>query len=325
MAADAGALPAAVCLFGPTASGKTEVATQLARRWPFEVISVDSALVYRGMDIGTAKPTAAELAATPHHLIDIRDPHQAYSAAEFRRDALVLMADIAARDRVPLLVGGTMLYFKVLIDGLADLPPADPVVRAEILQQAAERGWPALHQELARVDPQAAQRIHPEHSQRIQRALEVYRQTGRALSQWQAEQQPQPLPYRLLQLGLLPEDRSLLHKRIAERFGRMLDTGFVEELAGLRQRYPLQRDMPSMRAVGYRQAWSYLDGEIDREQLFEQGVAATRQLAKRQFTWLRKWPNVHCFDPLVVTGNAADSSAQSISSQIAPLIEELAF
>ncbi len=318
-------LPAAVCLFGPTASGKTDVAAQLAARWPFEVISVDSALVYRGMDIGTAKPTAAELAVTPHHLIDIRDPHERYSAAEFRDDALALMRDIAARGKVPLLVGGTMLYFKVLIDGLAELPPADLEIRAEILQQADAQGWPVLHAELAQVDPDAAARIHPEHSQRIQRALEVYRQTGRALSDWQAEQAPQPLPYRLLQLGLLPGDRPLLHERIAARFRQMLDAGLVDELAALRARYPLARDMPSMRAVGYRQAWSFLDGEITSEQLFEQGVAATRQLAKRQFTWLRKWPNVHRFDPIGDASRQNDPGSPSIGSQFAPLFEELGF
>ncbi|HUH39214.1 MAG TPA: tRNA (adenosine(37)-N6)-dimethylallyltransferase MiaA [Spongiibacteraceae bacterium] len=285
--------PPAVFLMGPTAAGKTGLAIELVQRLPMEIISVDSALVYRGMDIGTAKPGAAELALAPHRLIDIRDPAEAYSAAEFHRDALREMADITARGRIPLLVGGTMLYFKALREGMATLPPADPALRRALEIEAAARGWPALHAELARVDPLTAARLHPNHSQRIQRALEVYRLSGRPLSAWQAEQVSEALPYDLIQLAVCPADRAVLHRRIALRFEQMLARGLIEEVAALRERGDLHRDLPAMRAVGYRQCWQYLDGELDRDQLVAAGVAASRQLAKRQLTWLRSWPDLH--------------------------------
>ena len=286
-------LPVAVCLAGPTAAGKTALALALCEHYPFEIISVDSALVYRGMDIGTAKPSVAELARVPHHLIDIRDPAEPYSAAEFRTDALRLMAEISARGRIPLLVGGTMLYYKVLRDGIAAMPAADAAVRAELVAQAEREGWPAMHAQLAAVDPVSAARIHPHHSQRIQRALEVYRLTGRPLSELHREGgSAAPLSHRLVALAIAPAERALLHQRIADRFTAMLTEGFIEEVAALRARGDLHLDLPSIRAVGYRQAWLYLDGTIDRAGLVEQGIVATRQLAKRQVTWLRQWPGV---------------------------------
>lgn len=284
--------PKAIFLMGPTASGKTALAIELAQRFPVELISVDSALVFRGMDIGTAKPSAAELAAAPHHLIDIIDPTDVYSAAQFRADALRLMDEITARGRVPLLVGGTMLYFNALQHGLHDLPRADAQVRQVLEAEAAELGWPALHAELARVDPPTAARLSPNDSQRIGRALEIFRISQRPMSAWLAEQTNEALPYDLLKLALLPADRAVLHARIALRFEQMLTQGFVDEVAGLRARYPLQPDLPSMRCVGYRQAWQYLDGEIDLSTLRDTGIYATRQLAKRQITWLRGMADV---------------------------------
>lgn len=289
--------PPAVFLMGPTASGKTDLAVALAARFPLEVISVDSALVYRGMDIGTAKPDAATLAACPHHLIDVVEPTESYSAGRFRDDVLPLMAEITARGRIPFLVGGTMLYFKALKDGLAELPPADPAIRAEIEARAAEVGWPALHAELARLDPAAAARIKPNDAQRIERALEVCRLAGRPLSELHS-QPGAGLPYRLIELALVPADRATLHARIDARFRAMLAAGLVEELRGLRARHALTPDMPAMRCVGYRQAWRYLDGEIDMEELYATGAAATRQLAKRQLTWLRSWAGAEAFDSL---------------------------
>lgn len=286
-------LPLAIALLGPTASGKTALALQLCEHLPCEIISVDSALVYRGMDIGTAKPSAAELAQVPHHLIDIRDPAEAYSAADFRRDALRLMDEITARGKTPLLVGGTMLYFKVLREGIADMPVADPALRAEILAQAERDGWPAMHAELARVDPTAAALIHPNHSQRIQRALEVFRSAGVPMSQLQQGAVQQPLTHRLLQLALAPTDRAELHQRIAARFASMLEQGLVQEVEALYRRGDLHADLPSMRAVGYRQVWEYLEGKIDYPEMVAKGEAATRQLAKRQFTWLRSWPELY--------------------------------
>jgi tRNA dimethylallyltransferase len=286
-------LPLAICLMGPTASGKTALALELCKHLPCEVISVDSALVYRGMDIGTAKPSAAELAYVPHHLIDIRDPAQPYSAAEFRADALRLLAEISARGRTPLLVGGTMLYFKVLLEGMAALPVADAAVRDTIAAEAAALGWPALHAELARVDPMAAARIHPNHSQRIQRALEVFRVSGRPISAWQQANDPGVTSHRLVNLALAPADRRVLHERIGQRFGQMLEQGLVAEVEALHRRGDLHLDLPSIRAVGYRQVWSYLEGEIDAARMLEQGIAATRQLAKRQLTWLRGWPGLN--------------------------------
>lgn len=298
-------LPPAIFLMGPTASGKTALAVSLADRFPLEIISVDSALVYRGMDIGTAKPDAATLARAPHHLLDIRDPTEAYSAAAFCDDARRLMADSVARGKVPLLVGGTMLYYRALLQGLDDLPRADPVLRQELEQDAARRGWPALHADLAQVDPATAARLAPNDSQRIGRALEIWRLSGKPMSSL-LDQAQSALPYRVLQLALIPSDRAVLHQRIAARFDAMLDTGLLDEVRTLRQDYALGPDLPAMRAVGYRQAWSYLDGNIDLKTLREQGVAATRQLAKRQMTWLRSWP-----DAVVLDALADDLGAQA--------------
>jgi tRNA dimethylallyltransferase len=285
--------PPAICLMGPTASGKTALALALCEHYACEIISVDSALVYRGMDIGTAKPDANELARVPHHLIDIRDPAEPYSAAEFRGDALRLMDEISARGRIPLLVGGSMLYFKVLRDGIAPLPVADTEVREQIASEAQRLGWPALHAELARVDPRAAANIHPNHSQRIQRALEVFRLTGTAISELQQDNAAGVVSHRMLSFSLAPVDRQVLHARIAARFQQMLDAGFIDEVDRLYRRGDLHAELPSIRAVGYRQVWAYLAGEIDFETAVEQGIAATRQLAKRQLTWLRGWPDVY--------------------------------
>ncbi len=261
-----------------------------------EVVSVDSALVFRDMDIGTAKPDAAERAVCPHHLIDIVSPEETYSAARFRADAIELIGAITARGRIPLLVGGTMLYFKALRDGLSDLPQADAALRRTIDADAARRGWPALHAELARLDPAAATRLDPGDAQRIQRALEIVRLTGRPLAESYARREDDALPCRLLPIALAPSDRSVLHERIADRFDRMLNAGFIEEVRSLRSRYQLDPTMPSMRCVGYRQAWDYLDGAGDLADLRFKGIAATRQLAKRQLTWLRQfretWPEL---------------------------------
>ncbi|KEI70002.1 tRNA (adenosine(37)-N6)-dimethylallyltransferase MiaA [Endozoicomonas elysicola] len=291
-------LPPAVFLMGPTASGKTDLAVALSKELPVEIISVDSALIYRGMDIGTAKPEPEILAEAPHHLIDILDPAESYSAADFRRDALSLMADITARGRIPLLVGGTMMYFKMLRDGMAAMPAADAGVRQRLLDSAHENGWGFLHQRLSEIDPEAAQRIKPSDTQRLQRALEVYELTGKPLSQWHREQEEQSLPYRLVSLAVAPEDRAVLHERIALRFRLMLENGFLEEARSLYQREELNVSMPSIRSVGYRQAWSYLDGELSYDEMVERGIIATRQLAKRQLTWLRSWPDVHWLDTL---------------------------
>ncbi|MDO9226644.1 MAG: tRNA (adenosine(37)-N6)-dimethylallyltransferase MiaA [Pseudomonadota bacterium] len=282
---------------GPTASGKTDLAVALAERFPVEIISVDSALVYRGMDIGTAKPDAATLARAPHHLIDILSPTESYSAARFRADALRLMHDIVARGRIPLLVGGTMLYFKALKEGLAELPVAAPALRAELEARAKEEGWPALHAELARLDPETAARLAPNDSQRIQRALEVCISGGEPLSALLARQeQSTDLPCCLLEIALMHDDRAWLHERINMRFKTMLDAGLVEELRALRERWPLKPELPSMRCVGYRQSWRYLEGEISGAELFASGAAATRQLAKRQITWLRGWEGATVVD-----------------------------
>ncbi|MDP2784203.1 MAG: tRNA (adenosine(37)-N6)-dimethylallyltransferase MiaA [Sulfurimicrobium sp.] len=283
---------------GPTASGKTGVAVELVRHLPVEVVSVDSALVYRDMDIGTAKPDAATLAVAPHHLIDVIDPTQSYSAARFRSDALRLMAEISARGNIPLLVGGTMLYFRALQHGLSDLPQADPALRAELEERARENGWPALHRELGRLDPVTAARLEPADAQRIQRALEVCLLTGRPMSDLLAQEKVGDLPYRLMPLALVPSDRAVLHQRIALRFDTMLEQGLVEEVQALRARYALTPNLPSMRCVGYRQAWQYLDGEMDFATLRDKGIFATRQLAKRQLTWLRGMENVSEFDCL---------------------------
>jgi tRNA dimethylallyltransferase len=292
-------LPPALCLMGPTASGKTAVALQLASRLPLEIVSVDSAQVYRDMDIGTAKPDAATQARFPHHLIDIITPKESYSAARFRADALHVMAGITTRGKVPLLVGGTMLYFKALCEGLSELPSADPELRVEIEQEALRRGWPALHAELARLDPDTAARLKPTDAQRIQRALEVVRLTGRPMFMPLQAQRAADLPYRLIQIALLPSARDVLHRRIAQRFEAMLAAGLIEEVEGLRTRYHLHEGLPSMRCVGYRQVWQYLEGELPREELRDRGIFATRQLAKRQLTWLRSFANVQAFDCLV--------------------------
>ena len=300
-------LPPAIFLMGPTASGKTALAVSLVEHFPLEIISVDSALVYRGMDIGTAKPDAATLARAPHHLLDIRDPTEAYSAAVFCEDARRLMAAIVTRGRVPLLVGGTMLYFRALLQGLDDLPRADAALRQQLETEAAARGWPALHAELAQVDPATASRLAPNDSQRIGRALEIFRLTGKPMSALLDKVQS-VLPYRVLQLALIPSDRAVLHQRIAARFDMMLADGLLDEVESLRRRHALTPDLPAMRAVGYRQAWACLDGEIDRQELREQGIAATRQLAKRQLTWLRSWPGAVELDCL-----ADDLAAQAMA------------
>jgi tRNA dimethylallyltransferase len=286
----------AVLLMGPTASGKSALALALAARLPVEIVSVDSAQVYRGMDIGTAKPDAATRARVPHHLIDVIDPTGAYSAARFCRDALEAVAGIRARGRLPLLVGGTMLYFKALTEGLSALPPADPAVRAELDARAAREGWPALHAELARVDPATAARLEPGDSQRIQRALEVHALTGRPLSELHGTRVNDDALGPVIRIALLPADRARLHAAIAARFDAMLAAGLVAELRGLRARYALTAALPAMRCVGYRQAWEYLDGAIDGPALRAKGIAATRQLAKRQLTWLRALGGV-AFEP----------------------------
>jgi tRNA dimethylallyltransferase len=282
------AAPPAVALMGPTASGKTRLAIQLAQALGGEVISVDSALVYRGMDIGTAKPGLEERAGVPHHLIDILDPAEAFSAGQFREAALALMAGITARGRLPILAGGTMLYFNALFNGLAELPTADEAVRRQIDGEAVSVGWAKLHEELARVDPQAAARIHPNDPQRIQRALEVYRLAGVSLSELCAQGRGDPPPFGIVRLVVAPGDRQVLHGLIRQRFLSMLERGLVEEVRALRGRGDLRGDLPSIRAVGYRQVWAYLDAEFDYAEMVERGVVSTRQFAKRQYTWLRR-------------------------------------
>ena len=309
--ADRTALPPAILLLGPTASGKTALAMALARRFPVELISVDSAQVFRHMDIGTAKPDAATLAEFPHQLIDLIPPTEAYSAARFRSDALAAMAEISARRHVPLLVGGTMLYFKVLLEGLVELPHADPATRAAIDSEAASRGWPALHAELEQVDPATAARLHSTDAQRIQRALEVFRLSGRPLSALIAAGEKQTPPYRFSVIGLLPSERSVLHRRIAERFAAMLDAGLEAELTMLRQRYALHAALPSMRCVGYRQVWEVQDGLIPRNELCDRGIYATRQLAKRQITWLNNTLR-DTLRPAIIDCLAADAKQRVI-------------
>ena len=282
------ARPLAIFLMGPTASGKSALAMELVRHLPCDIISVDSALVYRGMDIGTAKPTSSELVQAPHRLIDILDPIESYSAADFRRDALREMAQIAAAGRIPLLVGGTMLYYKALLEGLSPLPEADPQVRAEIEQEAASLGWQALHDELCRIDPVSGARIHPNDPQRLSRALEVFRVSGKSLTEL-TQQQGEPLPYRTLQFVIAPADRAWLRERIAVRFDTMLTQGFEAEVAGLLRRGDLNPSLPSIRCVGYRQMWDYLTGALSYDEMRYRGIVATCQLAKRQMTWLRGW------------------------------------
>ena len=295
--------PRAIALMGPTASGKSAYALALAQRLDGEIVSVDSALVYRGLDIGAAKPTREELMQVPHHLIDLREPWQPYSAAEFALDARKAIDAIVAKGKLPILAGGTGLYFRALLDGLAEMPDADEAMRAAIAAEADERGWAALHAELAQVDPAAAARIHATDAQRIQRALEVYRLSGKPISAWQREAQRTRLPLKILKLALSPPQRAVLHERIERRFDAMLDAGFLDEVRVLRAlpelaAHPRPLDLPALRAVGYRQAWEYLDGDCDAATFRERAIAATRQLAKRQFTWLRGELDARWFDPV---------------------------
>ena len=280
--------PLAIFLMGPTASGKTDLAIQLRQQLPVEVISVDSALIYRGMDIGTAKPSKAELALAPHRLIDICDPAESYSAANFRTDALREMQEISAQGKIPLLVGGTMLYYKALLEGLSPLPSADEKVRSEIEAKAELIGWAGLHQELSKIDPISAQRINPNDSQRINRALEVFYLTGKTLTELTA-QKGEALPYDILQFAIAPEQREVLHLRIEQRFHKMIELGFQQEVEKLYRRPDLNENLPSIRCVGYRQMWEYLRGDYDHDEMVFRGICATRQLAKRQITWLRGW------------------------------------
>ena len=289
--------PQVICLMGPTASGKTGVAVELVQQLPMDIISVDSALVYRGMDIGTAKPDAKTLRIAPHRLIDIRDPAQPYSAAEFRDDALREIKSIHAAGRTPLLVGGTMLYFRALERGLSELPPADPAVRARLEAEAQAQGWAAMHERLSRVDPVAAARIHPNDPQRIQRALEVYELTGTPMTECFERSGETAAPLNFVKIILAPEDRAVLHERIRLRFSLMLEQGFLDEVRALRARGDLDPDTPSMRAVGYRQAWAHLDGKLSAQEWVERAIIATRQYAKRQLTWLRSEGNTCWIDP----------------------------
>ena len=285
----------AFALLGPTASGKSSLAIRLADKLPLEIVSIDSALVYRGMDIGTAKPGAALRAQVPHHLIDIINPDESYSAGRWREDAIAITRDILERNRIPLMVGGTMLYYRALIAGLDALPQADARVRAEIDVEAAERGWPALHAELAKVDPQTAARLAPKDAQRIQRALEVWRLTGKPISELQGAAKAE-VPFDVKGIALIP-DRALLHARIEQRFDAMLRLGLIDEVNALKKKYRLTAAMPSMRAVGYRQVWEHLEGETDEATMRSRAIAATRQLAKRQLTWLRSFPDLLRLDP----------------------------
>jgi len=295
--------PRAIALMGPTASGKSAYALELAQRLGGEIVSVDSALVYRGLEIGAAKPTREELALVPHHLVDLRDPWQPYSAAEFAADARGAIDGILARGKLPILAGGTGLYFRALLEGLADMPEADEATRAAITAEAAEHGWAALHAQLAQVDSVAAARIHATDAQRIQRALEVHRLSGRAISDWQRDAKRTRLPLNVLKLALSPPDRAVLHERIAARFDAMLQAGFLDEVRALRglpelAAHPHPLDLPSLRAVGYRQAWEFLDGGSTPAEFRDRAIAATRQLAKRQFTWLRGELDARWFDPV---------------------------
>ncbi len=286
-------LPPAIFLMGPTAAGKTDLAMRLTEALSCDIISVDSALIYKGMDIGTAKPDAQMLEKYPHRLVDIRDPSQSYSVAEFREDALREMAEITAQGRIPLLVGGTMMYYNALLKGLAALPEANPEIRQQLLEKGEREGWPALHALLEKIDPASARRLAPNDSQRLQRALEVYQLTGRTLTELWAEQQQQKLPYNVVNLAVMPEERKTLHERIALRFKLMMEEGFVDEVRALYERGDLNPQMPSVRCVGYRQVWSYLEDEWDYPTMMDKGIVATRQLAKRQITWLRSWENLH--------------------------------
>ena len=303
--------PTVLFLMGPTASGKTALAIELAKRLPCDIISVDSALVYRGMDIGTAKPTAEEQAQAPHRLLDLIEPTEAYSAADFRRDALREIESIVAQGRIPLLVGGTMLYYKALLEGLSPLPAADPLIRQAIETEAAQIGWDALHQQLQHIDPVSAARIHQNDPQRLSRALEVYRISGKTLTEL-TQTKGEQLSYRTLQFAIAPSDRELLRQRIADRYKLMLSQGFEQEVRALYQRGDLNADLPSIRCVGYRQMWEYLDGQISYDEMVYRGIVATCQLAKRQMTWLRGWQNVTWLE--TGAANNADIICQSITS-----------
>ncbi len=285
-------LPQIITLMGPTASGKTALAIALVEQHNCEIISVDSALIYRGMDVGSAKPNAEELGKAPHRLIDIRDPAESYSAADFRTDALQAIEEILAKGKTPLLVGGTMMYFKALLEGLSPLPAADDEIRKQIQIEADTYGWNHLHDELKQIDPVSAERIHPNDPQRLSRAIEVYRISGKSLTEL-TKIKSEPLPYDVVQFAISPKDRKQLHLSIEERFKLMLNQGFVEEVRSLRERSELHIDLPSMRCVGYRQCWQYLNGDYDYDTMVEKAVVATRQLAKRQLTWLRGWPELN--------------------------------
>lgn len=303
--------PSIFCLMGPTASGKTQLAIELVQQFPFEIISVDSAMIYRGMDIGTSKPDLMTLQKAPHRLIDIRDPAEIYSAAQFREDALKEMHAIFANNKIPLLVGGTMLYFRALQNGLSDLPSADATVREKINKEAIEKGWPAIHEYLTKIDPDSAKRIHPHDSQRIQRALEVFELTGKTLTQCQLENRMVPNHLPIHNIGLIPNNRQILHARIAERFQKMLTDGLLEEVQQLFARGDLNLMLPSIRSVGYRQIWEYLLGDVTYAEMTEKAIIATRQLAKRQLTWLRSWNEV----------TLIDSESQDLNSQVITIIE----
>lgn len=306
---------------GPTASGKSAIAMNIAQYFPVEIVSVDSAQIYRYMDIGSAKPDQVAQKSVPHHLLDLIDPHESYSAARFRSDALATMQAIVARGSIPLLAGGTMMYFKILREGIAELPSAHAHLRDELGQAARSEGWPAMHSRLKLLDPVAAAKIQPGDSQRIQRALEVCYLTGRPMSVLQAQAQEKEsrnyFPYRVVNIALLPSDRAILHNRIAQRFDKMLTTGLVEELSGIRGQFPVTADMPSMRCVGYRQAWRYLDNQINLAKMQEMGVIATRQLAKRQLTWLRSMHDIQSFDCLAsdLSGQVIDHLAKNLSDK----------
>jgi tRNA dimethylallyltransferase len=295
---DRTARPPAILLMGPTASGKSRIALDIARYFPAEIISVDSAQVYRHMDIGTAKPSQQTLAAVPHHLIDLIEPHQHYSAAQFLHDAQAALRGITERGNLPLLVGGTMLYFRTLIEGLSELPPADGAIRLMIEGRARMHGWPSVHADLSRLDPGSAVRIKPTDSQRIQRALEVYYLTGKPMSEILKRSRTHGLPYRTISIALVPGDRGILHERIAQRFEHMLELGFIDEVRAIRDKFRITGESPSMRCVGYRQVWTYLEKQIDIAEMRQKALAATRQLAKRQLTWLRAMPHVREFDCL---------------------------
>ena len=305
-----------VCLMGTTATGKTDIAVSLVKNNPYEIISVDSAMVYRGMNIGTAKPDVKTLAIAPHHLIDICDPTESYSVASFRLDAIRLIKEIHEREHIPLLVGGTMLYFHALLNGLAELPKADPTIRAEIEAEAAKKGWEAMHAELAVIDPEAAKKIHPNDPQRLQRALEVYRITGEPLTKLQTKHAQQTQPFNASKFALIPENRSWLHERITQRFHSMLEQGFVEEVSRFYKHEAMHPGLPSMRSVGYRQAWQYLEGELNYSEMVGKGIIATRQLAKRQLTWMRSDKELTIIDPQKLSRDEIVSALELITKSI---------